>query len=159
MMSHRAKIVLWPLFSTFMIAVTGSHAAATQIVMRSTHSYWNVGERDTNLSMLCSIGRFNQREDNLYVAQFEGRGTKGEDTGGKAVLGIAKGNGANLYDPTRAAKPKEDYFFLGDGTSDCTVFVGGRPKKKPAPPTVPVDSGAPPAEPPSVSSPGTAEPQ
>lgn len=99
-------------------------AFATQLVLQSRQPYWIVGDRDDNLSRLCSLGRFNQRIDNQYVARFGGEH-------GEAVLGIAKGTGLNLYDPGHVSKPKEDYFFLGDGTSECEVFVGGRPKKKP----------------------------
>ncbi|HTH97529.1 MAG TPA: hypothetical protein VL574_08945 [Stellaceae bacterium] len=120
------------------VALSVTPALATQLVLQSKQPYWIVGDRDDDLSRLCSLGRFNQRIDNQYVARFGGEH-------GEAVLGIAKGTGLNLYDPNHASKPKEDYFFLGDGTSECQVFVGGRPKKKLTPPgaskSVPVNTG------------------
>jgi hypothetical protein len=78
-----------------------------------------VGPRDEALSRACSLNRFNLRRPEAYVARFVG-------PEGYGVLGVAKGTGANLRDPDRKAKPKEDYYFLNHGTTSCEVYVGGR---------------------------------
>jgi hypothetical protein len=113
-------------------ALASRPALASQVVVHSSAPYWQVGDRDPKLSGLCSSGRFNQVQNGLYIAEFVG-GT------GSGVLGIAKGkNSLNLRDPGHVALPSEDYFFLGDGTSDCSVFVGGRRTKPPPPPATPL---------------------
>jgi hypothetical protein len=94
-------------------------AAALAVVLTSKAPYWKVGARDETLSRACSMGRFGVVDPSRWEAHF--RGPDGADT-----LVIAKGNGANLRDPERRAKPKEDYFFRNHGTTDCEVFVGGR---------------------------------
>jgi len=108
------------------LAFAADPASAAKVIIQSKHPYWDVGVNDPVLSQMCAIGQFNQKSINMYVARFNG-----ED--GAGVLGIAKGTGVNLNDPKHAAKKNEDYFFLGDGTSSCAVFVGGRkpPPKKP----------------------------
>ena len=105
-----------------------AEAAGKQVVVFTSKSpYWKVGDKDDGLSRACSLGRFNLRRPDAYVARFVGKD-------GAATLGVAKGSGLNLYDPDKLAKPVEDYFFLGHGTTSCRVFVGGR---KPAPPKAP----------------------
>jgi hypothetical protein len=117
------------------LALGVPQAEADQVVLRSKAPYWEVGVNDPVLSQMCATGQFNEKNVNAYVARFTGNE-------GAAVLGIAKGNGLNLSDPKHAAKATEDYFFLGDGSSSCSVFVGGRkppPKpgdKKPGTPNV-----------------------
>jgi hypothetical protein len=106
----------------------GPAAAAGQqvVVLTSKSPYWKVGPKDDALSRACSLGRFNLRRPEAYVAQFRGKD-------GAATLGIAKGSGLNLYDPDKMAKPVEDYFFLDHGTTSCRVFVGGRKSGPPKP--------------------------
>jgi hypothetical protein len=97
-----------------------AEAAGQQVVVLTSQSpYWKVGVKDDTLSRACSLGRFNLRRPEAYVARFRGKD-------GAATLGVAKGSGLNLYDPDRRAKPIEDYFFLDHGTTSCRVFVGGR---------------------------------
>jgi hypothetical protein len=105
-------------------ALAGSAAAEEITVLTSKAPYWKVGPRDDKLSRACSLGRFNQRRPGSLVARFVGKE-------GYGVLGVAKGNGVNLLDPDRKAKPREDYFFIDHGTTNCKVLVGGR-KGKPA---------------------------
>ena len=93
-----------------------------QTVVQSTRPYWEVGQNDQELGRLCSVGKFNEVATDLYVARFTG-------PKGAGVLGIAKGTGVNLYDPGHKAVKTEDYFFNQDGSSSCSVYVGGRKKK------------------------------
>jgi hypothetical protein len=88
---------------------------ARQVVLTSKQPYQQVGELDRDLSRACSLGRFGPARLGALVARLDG-----------AVLDVAKGNGVNLTDRDRRAKPKEDYFFRNAGTTSCTVFVGGR---------------------------------
>jgi hypothetical protein len=92
---------------------------AVAVVLTSKAPYWRVGPLDEGLSRACSLGQFNLRRPERWEAHF--RGAEGADT-----LAIGKGTGANLRDPLRLAKPKEDYFFRNHGTTSCEVYVGGR---------------------------------
>jgi len=83
---------------------------------RSEMPFWEVGTLDKNLSMLCSTGRFNQVDTNRVTVGFSG-------PVGQGVLGMAKGDGWNLYDPTRVAKKDSYYYFHRDRTGQCSVFV------------------------------------
>jgi len=104
----------------FVLAVAAALPAhAEQVLFVSKKPYWSVGVRDPSLSRDCSLGRFNVRRSDTLVARFAGK--EGADT-----LGIAKGTGLNLYDPTHKAKPTEDYYFRNHNTTSCEVFVGGR---------------------------------
>jgi hypothetical protein len=99
---------------------TATLAAVTlAVVLTSKAPYWAVGPRDQALSLACSMGQFGVVDPARWEAHF--RGPEGADT-----LVIAKGSGANLRDPERRAKPKEDYYFRNHGTTNCEVFVGGR---------------------------------
>jgi hypothetical protein len=102
-------------------------AAAEEVIIDSQSPYWEVGARDKTLSRACSLGRFNQKERHLYVIQLHAK------KGGADVLGVAKGTGLNLWDPDHHGLITEDYFFLDDGTSNCSVFVGGRNGINPTP--------------------------
>jgi hypothetical protein len=111
----RARLVLAAL-----LVLVGVSAEAQEVtVLRSKSPYWKVGPRDEALSRACSLNLFNLRRPEAYVARFVG-------PEGYGVLGVAKGTGANLRDPDRKAKPKEDYYFLNHGTTSCEVYVGGR---------------------------------
>ena len=84
-------------------------------VVRSDLSYWQVGDIDQALSRLCSVGKFNQRVPYRFVGHFKG-------PKGSAMLGAAKGNGLNLFDPQHKADKNHDYWFYRDRTADCIVF-------------------------------------
>jgi hypothetical protein len=125
-MRHRRSwgLVL-PAASVIFLGLSPQAALATTLVLTSRAPYWDVGPIDPVLSQMCSTGQFNQQSVNQYIARFVG-------PEGPGVLGIAKGTGLNLVDPKHARKPTEDYFFLGDGSSSCAVYVGGRkPPPKP----------------------------
>jgi hypothetical protein len=109
-------------------------ARAQQVVINSTAPYWDVGVRDNALGRACATGHFGMVDPQRYLARFFG-------AKGAGVLGIAKGDGANLRDPDHRAKPEEDYFFWEHGTSSCQVFVGGRQ------PATPQQTAAAPAKP------------
>lgn len=113
---------------------------ATENLLDSQAPYWEAGPRDPKLSMACSLGRFNERQMGRYVVRLHAK------AGGAAVLGVAKGNGVNLWDPDQIAVATEDYLFRQDGTSACEVFVGGRKALLPGQ-TPPGKPGAPPANP------------
>jgi hypothetical protein len=93
--------------------------ATLAVVLTSKSPYWRVGPLDETLSRACSLGRFNVADPTRWQAYFGGK--EGTET-----LAIAKGTGANLVDPDRRAKPREDYFFRNQGTTQCEVYVGGR---------------------------------
>jgi hypothetical protein len=99
-------------------------AYADGVLVTSKQPYWSVGPRDQALSRACSLGRFNLARPERFSARFVG--AEGRDT-----LGVAKGNGLNLFDPDKRAKPTEDYYFRNHGTTECEVFVGGRKGAKP----------------------------
>jgi hypothetical protein len=121
-------------------------ALATDILLDSQSPYWEAGPRDQQLSRACSLGRFNERQMGRYIVRLHIK-----TGGGAVVLGVAKGNGVNLWDPDRLAVVTEDYLFRQDGTSACQVFVGGRktllpgqtPPATPAPPPPPAPPPAP----------------
>lgn len=105
--------------------VTGAPAEAgsARTLVNSNHPYWDVGVMDPDLGRLCATGKFNEIEMNRFVARFNG-------PQGAGLLGIAKGTGLNLRDPGHKAHKSEDYFFYQDGSSSCSVYVGGRVKPK-----------------------------
>ncbi len=98
-------------------------ADSARTLLRSEHPYWDVGVMDPDLGRLCATGKFNEIEMNRFVARFDG-------PQGGGLLGIAKGTGLNLRDPGHKALKSEDYFFYQDGSSSCSVYVGGRVKPK-----------------------------
>jgi len=93
--------------------------ARAESVFTSKYPYWKVGPRDDALSKACALNRFNLVDPPRLTARFRGKD-------GPETLGVAKGSGLNLRDPDRRAKPTEDYYFRGHGTTGCEVFVGGR---------------------------------
>jgi hypothetical protein len=108
------------------VAMLLAPARAETVVLVSKSPYWAVGQHDDKLSRACSRQRFNLKRTDALVARFVG-------SEGAGTLAVAKGNGSNLYDPERLAKPTEDYFFRHHGTTSCEVFVGGRGGKAGAP--------------------------
>jgi len=84
-------------------------------IVRTLLPSWQVGDLDKKLSQMCSLGRFNQRVPYKYSAHFQG-------PNGAAMVGGAKGNGLNLFDPTGARQQGRDYWFYRDRTSNCIVY-------------------------------------
>lgn len=84
-------------------------------VVKTLLPSWQVGDLDKKLSQMCSLGRFNQRVPYKYSAHFQG-------PNGASLVGGAKGNGLNLFDPTGARQPGRDYWFYRDRTSNCIVY-------------------------------------
>jgi hypothetical protein len=105
------------------LVLAAGPARADGVLLTSKQPYWKVGPRDEALSRACSLNQFNLQRPERYLARFAG--PEGHET-----LGVAKGNGLNLYDPKKRAKPTEDYYFRNHGTTQCEVFVGGRKGKK-----------------------------
>jgi hypothetical protein len=87
----------------------------SNVLLRSTAPYWQVGRLSNMQSTLCAAGKFNQVRKHARVLEFVGRG-------GNTVLGVAKGTGWNLYDPEGRADPEADDFFRNDGTTSCEVY-------------------------------------
>lgn len=105
------------------VAGAAAEANSARTLLNSDHPYWDVGVMDPDLGRLCAMGKFNEIEMNRFVARFNG-------PKGASLLGIAKGTGLNLRDPGHKALKSEDYFFYQDGSSSCSVYVGGRTKPK-----------------------------
>ena len=84
-------------------------------VVRTLLPSWQVGDVDKKLSRLCSFGRFNQRVPYKYSGHFQG-------PNGAALVGGAKGDGLNLFDPTGVRQRDHDYWFYRDRTSNCIVY-------------------------------------
>ncbi len=108
----------------FALAVTLALAASpalalTQVVVVSKAPYWTAGDLDPDLSIACSLGRFEPTRPGRLIARFIG-------PEGGGFLEIAKGTGLNLDDRDRRSRPNEDYFFRNSDTTDCEVFAAGR---------------------------------
>src|SRR5690349_10523753 len=97
------------------LALAVASPARGETLVTSKRPYWEVGPRDQALSRACSLGRFNLQRPERFNARFVG-------PEGRETLGVAKGNGVNLRDPDKRAKPKEDYYFRNHGTTECEVF-------------------------------------
>jgi len=102
-------------------------ARAGETVFTSPSPYWQVGQRDDNLSRACALEQFGPMHPGDLLARFTGQE-------GPGVLDVAKGTGLNLRDPKHLAKRTEDYFFRNVGTTSCEVLVGGRSGSKPLKP-------------------------
>jgi len=102
-------------------------ARAGEIVFTSPSPYWQVGQRDEDLSRACALEQFGPAHPGDLLARFTGEE-------GAAVLDVAKGTGLNLRDPKHLSKKNEDYFFRNVGTTSCEVLVGGRSGSKPLKP-------------------------
>jgi hypothetical protein len=107
------------LFLAFVLIAAAGPAWAGTVVLTSKAPYWNVGVRDDELSLECSLNQFGPLHPGELVARFVG-------PQGTALLDVAKGNGLNLRDPKHLARSEEDYFFRNVGTTSCEVLVGGR---------------------------------
>ncbi|MSP88834.1 MAG: hypothetical protein EXQ92_08495 [Alphaproteobacteria bacterium] len=93
------------------------------MAVRTDMPFWEIGTVDKKLSNLCSTARFNQVDTNRVTVGFNGQV-------GAGVLGVARGDGYNLFDPTRAARPDDTYFFHRDRTGQCTVFFWNAEERK-----------------------------
>lgn len=98
----------------------------SNILMRSTAPYWEVGRLSEMHSTLCAAGQFNQVRKNARALHFVGRS-------GNTVLGVAKGTGWNLHDPQGRAEREADYFFRNDGTTTCEVYYYKPDPRRPKP--------------------------
>jgi hypothetical protein len=96
-------------------ALASSLDHGVQRVERTVLPYWQVGDVDKALSRLCSLGQFNQRIPYRFSGHFYG-------PYGAAMIGAAKGNGLNLWDPYKRADAQHDYWFYRDRTSACIVM-------------------------------------
>lgn len=85
-----------------------------QMEILNSQRAWNqTGVIDKDLSFLCSQRRFVERAPMQFRAIFEK----------KDVLGVAFGNGTNLYDVDKKAKPGMVYLFRNGDSSACTVVA------------------------------------
>lgn len=121
---HRAQAAVWVVLllpTVVGAAVFGLDSGLAQAgtYARSWQPYWTVGTLDTDLSLACRRGRFNQRSDHRRHI-----GYLGESGGG--TTGIARQNW-NLRDPERRSRPEETYHFADDGMSTCRVYVAKDP--------------------------------
>ncbi len=92
-------------------------------IVNSRLPYWEVGVLDRKLSRLCSLGQFNTADRYRVRANFTG-------PVGSAVLAIARGDGWNLEDATKAARKADTYYFHQDGTASCEVFFWNAEQKR-----------------------------
>ena len=113
----RPRPFILPILVLFCAAAP--RAEAGTVVLKSSLPYWQVGVRDNDLSLACSLNTFGPLRLGALVARFTG-------PEGPALLDVAKGSGSNLRDPKHLAKPNEDYFFRNAATTSCEVLVGGR---------------------------------
>jgi hypothetical protein len=113
-------------FAAMALVLLADPAAAQQTTVRTDHGvqkvertvlpYWQIGDVDKALSRLCSLGQFNQRTPYRFSGHFYG-------PYGSALVGAAKGNGLNLWDPFKRADAQHDYWFYRDRTSACIVMT------------------------------------
>ncbi len=111
-------------------------------VERSVLPYWQVGDVDKALSRACAMGTFNQRIPYRFAGHFYG-------PFGSAMLGAAKGNGLNLWDPYKRASAQRDYWFYRDRTAACIV-LSAPVRDQSAAPAVPQQAAATAAPPPAA---------
>lgn len=100
-----------------LLAVVGTDARAGSTYGWTNSPYWNVGNLDKELSLLCRRDQFNQVQKTRLKIWYTGK-----DNIGRGNTGVAK-QGWNLRDPLRKALPDRTYHFVNDGYSDCKVFV------------------------------------
>lgn len=96
------------------VGVAQAQDGVSKLVMTPLPN-WQLGDIDKALSKMCSLGQFNQRVPYRFSAHFHG-------PSGASLVGGAKGNGLNLWDPFRKRDPARDYWFLRDRTSNCIVY-------------------------------------
>lgn len=102
----------------FVLAVPATPAAAQGATWAWTNQpHWEVGDLDKELSLLCRLMKFNQRNKKQLKIHYTGKQNTGRGTAGIAKMGW------NLIDPTRKAEPNVTYHFIDDGYSSCRVYV------------------------------------
>jgi|GEM_PF-3076816 len=119
MAMHYRRYLRWLVFGVVGAALALPAVAAERSgvskLYRSALPYWQLGNVNKELSRMCSLGQFNQRVPYRFSAHLKG-------PNGAAMVGGAKGNGLNLFDPYRKADDKHDYWFYQDRTSACIVM-------------------------------------
>ncbi|MGB0695126.1 MAG: hypothetical protein ACPGOY_05715 [Rhodospirillaceae bacterium] len=120
----RAKMraMLWTVGAALVLALLSAPMAPAEAQDKarryglSTAPWWQVGDHNKALSLLCQRNEFNQiHKDALYI------GYIGADNRGRTLTGIAK-RGWNLYDPRGRAQDGMTYHFRNDGFSNCQVY-------------------------------------
>jgi hypothetical protein len=84
------------------------------LLARYYKPYWQAGEYDRNLSMLCRGGYFYEHRAGRWVIKYD-------DRQGQATLGVAA-VGFNLTDMTGAGKRGDIYLFYQSGETRCNVY-------------------------------------
>lgn len=134
-------------------------------ILNSKRGWNQTGTIDKELSVLCAQRRFVERTPMQFRAIFEK----------KDVLGVAFGNGTNLYDIDKKAKPGMVYLFRNGDSTACTVVAltmqelkvaqtqagpakGAKPGAKPAAGQPPAPAAPAPAAPAATPAPAPASP-
>lgn len=87
-----------------------------RVVLERRANLQQLGAPSRRLSRACREGRFRQAIDRRYVAVLDDR-----------TYGAAIGGSATLYDPDNAGQTGLVYVFVGQGTTNCQVIIGGTP--------------------------------
>ena len=87
-----------------------------RVVLKRRAGLQQLGQPDPRLSRACREGRFRQVVDRRTVALLDDR-----------TYGAAIGGSAGLHDPRGQAQVGLVYVFVGQGTTNCRVHVGGTP--------------------------------
>ena len=86
----------------------------SRVLLERRQSLARLGGPDQRLSEACRRGQFRQARDRRYVAVLD-----------KSIYGAGIGGSSALHDPGRIAQPGLVYIFVGQGTTNCRVYVGG----------------------------------
>ena len=86
----------------------------SRIVLRRKRGLDGIGRPNKRFSAACRRGQFRQKLDRRYVAVLD-----------KSVYGAGVGGSGALYDPGRIAQQGLVYVFVGQGTTNCRVYIGG----------------------------------
>ncbi|MGF1610125.1 MAG: hypothetical protein ACFCUQ_12060 [Kiloniellales bacterium] len=91
----------------------------SRLLMDSGRRLRDGGPPDRRLTQACRNGRFRQAVDHRFVARLDGQ-TYGAGIGGRSML----------YDPQRMAQDGILYVFVGQGTTNCQVYMLGIPNAR-----------------------------
>lgn len=86
------------------------------LMQRNRQDLRDVGPPDRRLTQACRQGRFLQVVDHRYVAKV-----------GDRTYGAGIGGGPMLFDPLRMGQQGVVYLFVGQGTTNCRVYMMGVP--------------------------------
>lgn len=86
----------------------------SRIILRRRGGLDGLGRPSQRFSEACRKGQFRQKLDRRYVALLD-----------KSVYGAGIGGSRGLYDPGRIGQAGLVYVFVGQGTTNCRVYVGG----------------------------------